>query len=154
MKLSRELPPIECPRPQLGVEVLRKIEDERDDRIEFDPERDTPDKDRAAMIADMEAQRDVNWLDFGERAMDLALLFPHRRNELGLDDDAFDGMKEVMESERRDEDWWDFGLRAMNLAVLASETAVIGNDGNLRITKKPRAIGKKVVPLPPIRRVA
>ncbi len=86
-----------------------------------------------------------------ERAKDLALLFPHRREELGLDEKAFNGMKEAMEKNRRSKNWRRFGEMAMRLAVLASESAIIDDRGNLRITPKPRAIGKKEVPLPSVR---
>ncbi len=155
MKLSRHLPLPECPRPKLGADVLLERKDEQDDGIEFNPGRDISEKDREAMIEEMNTCRDTNWENFGCRAMNLALLFPDRREELGLDEKAFDGMRKRMDWNRRTRNWRGLGWSAMNLAVLASETSVIDSHGDLRIVpKRPKTIGRKEVPLPPIRRVA
>lgn len=66
MKLSRELPSPEGDRPPLGADVLLGMEGGQDDGIEFDPERDISEKDREAMIEEMNGWRDRDWGRFGE----------------------------------------------------------------------------------------
>ena len=53
-------------------------------------------------------------------AMRLSLLFPDRKVELNLNDEAFEGMKGRLE-ELRGRDWWNFSYLSMNLSLLFPE---------------------------------
>ena len=111
------------PRPMRGAEVVAGFKDEEDDGVEFDPRRDISKKDWERMKGELEEYRgDDNeemtggeWWTFGSVAKDLLILFPDRRAELNLDQEAFDGMKKIIEEDRGNNSWWDFGGDAADL---------------------------------------
>ncbi len=77
------------------------------------------------MKRELEESRGKNWSDFSYVAVDLLFLFPELRNELGLDEAAFRGIKRDVErfyeKERGrhfERDLWIFSALARNLCLL------------------------------------
>ena len=93
--------------------------------------------------------RRKNWWNFGFIAMYLSILFPQRKDELNLDEAAFEGMKGVLEWHRDGKNWLNFSEVAMYLSILASERAEILN-GEIVITPKKPKLTREPKPLPQI----
>ncbi len=118
MRLSRPSPDSFHPRPARGADILSGFLDEEDDGIEFDPQKDISEKSWDGMKEKYEGYRGGRWNDFGTMAMRLLLIFPDRKAELKLNDEAFDGMKGQLEKCRDNKNRWDFSYMAMNLSLL------------------------------------
>ncbi len=61
-----------------------------------------------------------NWWSFAYQAMSLKILFPNKASELNLNDSAWQGMTNKLES-YRDNDWWNFTNQAMRLKILFTD---------------------------------
>ena len=111
------------PRPARGADVAFAIEHEENNKVEFDPKRDISRASWEGMKKSLEGLSGVNWKAFSDLASSIFIVFPERRSELKLDEEAFEGMKRKL-GEIRDEgylDWWDFGNMAAHVCLLFPE---------------------------------
>lgn len=60
---------------------------------------------------------------FTELAMKLKIIFPEKTNELGLDDDVAEKLKECIKGERDRNSWYNFLINASNFKILYPEKA-------------------------------
>ena len=110
------------PRPARGAEVASGFHDEKDDGIEFDPRRDIFNNDIEEMKREIGKKNYLgNWWNFSRIASNFSLLFPDRKCELNLNDEAFDGILRRLKEFRHKKDWWNFVSTAVNLCTLFPE---------------------------------
>ena len=96
---------------------------EREQELMFDPERDITDEDWKELKLRLELNRsNKRWDNFSKYAMTMKIFFPKRAKELKLDDEAWQGIKEDLESSRG-QNWDAFSLRAMEMKILFPERA-------------------------------
>ena len=107
------------PRPARGADIAFGMEDEPEE-IEFDPNKDITKESWDGMKDELEENRlKKKWFEFSDNAMHLSLLFPQRKSELNLNDEAFEGMKWELERYRNvEENRVLFGFMAMRLYLL------------------------------------
>ena len=71
----------------------------------------------------------ADWVGFAWQASNLALLFPERRGELGLDEEAWEGMLGKLQGYREQAQWEGFAAQARDLAILAADEVHITSRG-------------------------
>lgn len=89
-------------KPRLKAAEVLSGQENIDIGGRFDPERDLTEEDFAGMKELLDSLRQLsNLRAYINLAMKLAILYPERRMDLGLDDDGWKAMKEYFDSERK-----------------------------------------------------
>lgn len=83
----------------------------------FNPETDLTEEDWDGMLEALKSVRRIRPGLFARHAKHMAVLFPERKQELGLDD-AWIGCETKLYNARSDGKWWEFAELAANLAIL------------------------------------
>ena len=99
--------------------------------LRFDLEKEIGQEAWDEMKEELDSKRESDWWGFSYMAMRVALLYPDRKEKLGLDNEAWDEMKEGLDS-MRGSDWWGFSDIAMPMHVLANDSRIT-EDGKIEI---------------------
>jgi len=85
----------------------------------FDVDQDITAEDWQRMLGELQkCRKGERWGAFAWRAIDLTILFPDRKGELGLDDVAWEAMLSELRRHREQPDWASFAWQASRLAIL------------------------------------
>lgn len=115
--------------------------------FEFDPEEGISDDDWMEMKQAFETLKEGDWEAVTDQAICLKIIFPNRVSELNLDEEASQGIKQKLKTERG-RDWWNFSGIAMRLKILAAKEVRITDNGLELVMPEKKGFQKEEKPRP------
>ncbi len=115
---------------------------------EFYLEREVSEDDRRNMMTALNRDRaNLDWWRFSKQAMQMTILFPDRKKDLGLDQAAWDGMQAQLDM-FREEQIKKFTALALAMHVLSASKITISEEHGLELTYAHQPVVDRS-PLPP-----